>query len=146
MKTFDYIGINRYFLTICSRQRTRVFVDHDVALVLLQLARTADVDHIAVIAYCFMPDHLHALVEGTRVDSDFQRFVRVFKQRSSFEWKRRTGNALWQRSYFEHVLRDDEDLFGVARYILTLSTRSRSHTANATASSCRRLATITSSV
>jgi REP element-mobilizing transposase RayT len=93
MKTFDYIGINRYFLTICSRQRTRVFVDHDaVALVLLHLARTADVEHVAVIAYCFMPDHSHALAEGTRMDSDFQRFVRVFKQRSSFEWKRRTGN------------------------------------------------------
>jgi hypothetical protein len=25
---------------------------------------------------------------------------------------------LWQRGYFEHVLRDDEDSFGVARYIL----------------------------
>jgi len=25
---------------------------------------------------------------------------------------------LWQRSYFEHVLRDDEDPFQVARYIL----------------------------
>ena len=25
---------------------------------------------------------------------------------------------LWQRSYFERVLRDDEDVVGVARYLL----------------------------
>ena len=119
LKTFDYSGFNRYFLTICSRGRARVFLDHDaVSLILLQLARTADVEHVAVLAYCFMPDHLHALVEGTRMDSDFQRFVRVFKQRSSFAWKDRTGATLWQRSYFEHVLREDEDAFAVARYVL----------------------------
>jgi hypothetical protein len=28
------------------------------------------------------------------------------------------NSELWQRSYFEHVLRDDEDSFQVARYIL----------------------------
>ena len=118
LETFDYMGLHRYFLTICTEDRARVFVRADgVHLVLVELSRTS-VDHFAVIAYCFMPDHLHLLVEGTRDDSDFQRFVRVFKQRSSFHWKRRTGSELWQRSYFEHVLRDDEDTFGVARYIL----------------------------
>jgi hypothetical protein len=28
------------------------------------------------------------------------------------------NGELWQRSYFEHVMRDDEDTFQVARYIL----------------------------
>jgi hypothetical protein len=50
--------------------------------------------------------------------ADFRAFVRIFKQRSAFEWKRRCGTPLWQRSYFEHVLRDDEDTIGVAKYIL----------------------------
>jgi REP-associated tyrosine transposase len=65
-----------------------------------------------------MPDHIHTLVEGKHPAADFREFVRIFKQRSSFEWKRRHGTMLWQRSYFEHVLRDDEDTVGVARYIL----------------------------
>jgi putative transposase len=65
-----------------------------------------------------MPDHLHALVEGMRDDCDLRRLARVFKQRSSFQWKRRMKGDLWQRSYFEHVLRDDEDTFQVAQYIL----------------------------
>jgi len=83
-----------------------------------QLVHVADVERFFVIAYCFMPDHLHALVKGTDRASDFRRFVRLFKQRSAFHWKRRYGQILWQRSYFEHVLRDDEAMLGVARYIL----------------------------
>lgn len=87
-------------------------------MVLAQLSRTASDYAFDVIAYCFMPDHLHALVEGTSPTADFREFARVFKQRSSYEWKRAHGLILWQRNYFEHVLRDDEDTVGVVRYIL----------------------------
>ena len=65
-----------------------------------------------------MPDDLHALVEGMNVSSDFQKYIRMYKQRTSFAWKRRTGLKLWQRGYFDRVLRADEDTFAVAGYIL----------------------------
>src|SRR5262245_38440207 len=119
LKTFDYLGCYRYFLTICTYDRTRLFVDdQSVRLVLMQLSRTAGDQWFVVIAYCFMPDHVHILVEGNHPAADFCEFVRIFKQRSAFAWKQRSGTALWQRGYFEHVLRDDEDTIGVARYIL----------------------------
>ena len=73
---------------------------------------------MAVIAYCFMPDHLHLLVEGTDPASQLTEFVRIFKQRSSFHWKKAFGSELWQRSYFERVLRGDESSIDIARYIL----------------------------
>jgi putative transposase len=119
LKKFDYFGFYRYFLTICTYHRTRIFIHgQSVDLVLMQLSRTADDQRFLVIAYCFMPDHLHLLVEGNHPAADFREFVRIFKQRSSFAWKRRKGTTLWQRSYFEHVLRDDEDTTGLAKYIL----------------------------
>ena len=70
-----------------------------------------------------MPDHLHLLCEGTCPSSDFKEFVRVYKQRSSFAWKQGTGFELWQRGYFDRVLRADEDTVAVARYILQNSVR-----------------------
>ena len=119
LKTFDYLGFHRYFLTICTYERARLFVnDQSVELVLPQLSRTTDDQRFLVIAYCFMPDHVHMLVEGNHPTADFREFVRIFKQRSSFVWKQRNETALWQRSYFEHVLRNDEDTIGVAKYIL----------------------------
>jgi putative transposase len=119
LRGFSYRGGYRYFLTLCTIDRRRCFVDRSaVGLVREQLRLAADSHRVAVIAYCFMPDHLHVLVEGLTPDASLQEFARVFKQRSSFYWRRHTGIALWQRSYFEHVLREDEDTITVARYIL----------------------------
>ena len=116
---FDYTGGYRYFLTICTQGRARVFMTRDaVEVVLAQLLQSARDEHMAVIAYCFMPDHLHLLVEGTDPVSQLTKFVRVFKQRSAFHWKRVFGSELWQRSYFERVLRSHESSIEVARYIL----------------------------
>ena len=65
-----------------------------------------------------MPDHLHLLVETTTDASNLQEFVRVFKQCSSYHWKTVFGHVLWQRSYFEHVLREGESPVKAARYLL----------------------------
>ena len=116
---FDYTGFYRYFLTICVLNRSRVFVEGGaVDLVMVELTRTANDVRFSAIAYCFMPDHMHVLVEGTHPAADFREFVRIFKQRSAFRWRQQRGTVLWQRSYFERVLRDDEDTAGVAKYLL----------------------------
>ena len=119
LRAFDYIGLHRYFLTICAWNRAKVFTAaENVDAVLTEFRRTNNDRMFAGIAYCFMPDHFHALLQGTRDDSDFKEFVRIFKQRSAFRWKRRTGTELWQRGYFDRVLRADEDVVTVARYLL----------------------------
>jgi len=119
LRSFDYVGYYRYFLTICSFDRARVFVsDADVGPVAMRLSQTADAYQFSVIAYCLMPDHMHALVAGEREAADFCEFVRIFKQQTAFDWKRRHTTRLWQRGYIDHVLRDEEDTLAVARYII----------------------------
>ena len=81
------------------------------------LLSTADAHGFRVWAYCFMPDHLHILLQGKGPDALLPVFVRDFKQRSSYVFRQRYGKALWQRSYYDHVLRKDEDIRSVARYI-----------------------------
>jgi putative transposase len=83
-----------------------------------QFLRTL-VDYVFdAIAYCFMRDYLHALVEATSPDCDFAKFVSMFKQRSAFAHKQATGEKLWQESYFDRVLRRDESTLVVVEYIL----------------------------
>jgi putative transposase len=116
---FDYIGPHVYFLTICTFDRSRWFVDpHCANDATVELLRTAAGYGFAVTAYCFMPDHLHTLLEGTRDDSDFVKCAAMFKQRSAFTHARRYGGQLWQHSYFEHVLRRDDDCLAIAAYIV----------------------------
>jgi putative transposase len=119
LKTFDYLGPHRYSLTICTAHRQSPFTTHAVVgLVLEQIARAADEQQFAVIVYCFMPDHVHLLVEGKSADSDGKNFIARAKQYSGFYYKKEHGATLWQRYGFEHTLRDDELTLVVAKYIL----------------------------
>jgi putative transposase len=65
-----------------------------------------------------MPDHLDALVDGTRPDSSFLKCVAMFKQRTAFEYARDRGEVLWHEGFFEHVLRSEDDLEAVAAHIV----------------------------
>ena len=87
-----------------------------------------------------MPDHLHFLVEGISADSDLKKFVSSYKQYTGYHYKKYVSQGfslartekpvaqgfspakkeklrLWQPSYYDHILRRDEDILDVTRYI-----------------------------
>ncbi len=120
LPSFDYRGFHRYFLTFCTFERNPYFRnDPSVELVTAQILRAAAEHRHAVLAYCFMPDHLHLLVEGTTENADLKCFVTRAKQYSGFYYKRATRNTLWQRYGFERVLRADKDARDVVRYVVS---------------------------
>ncbi|HUR34973.1 MAG TPA: transposase [Vicinamibacterales bacterium] len=119
LRTFTYRGLHRYFLTFCTHQRLHHFIEAEaVALVLEQILRAADRESFSVIAYCFMPDHLHLLVEATAVDADGRRFLACAKQLSAYQFARSGRGRLWQRYGYERTLREGDGTLSVARYIL----------------------------
>lgn len=119
LRGFSYHGRHRYSLTFCTNERRPLFTDGaTVELVVRQLMRTSNEQRFSVIAYCFMPDHLHLLIEGSSDDSDGKRFIKLFKQYSGYYYTQQRQETLWQRHGFEHVLRDDETTAEVVRYIL----------------------------
>ena len=119
LREFDYIGPQAYFLTICTDRRSETFRDASVVVrVRDHFLRTGEAYGFEITAYCFMPDHLHALLTATRDDSDFKKFVAMFKQRAGFDHRRETGCPLWQENYYEHVLRTEEAIPAVVGYVL----------------------------
>ena len=65
-----------------------------------------------------MPDHLHWIfwLESGSLGSCLQRF----KSRSARAVNQRAGisGSLWQAGYYDHQLRDQEDLLMQTRYVL----------------------------
>jgi putative transposase len=119
LETFDYLGLHRYFLTFCTHSRRALFNEPRlVDLVLSQMLRAARDEQFAVVAYCFMPDHVHLLVEGQADTSDCLRFIKGAKQYSGYHYSKIIGDRLWQRYGFERVLRNDEATLAVAKYTL----------------------------
>jgi putative transposase len=116
---FSYKGPDRYFLTICTFNRQKFFVDAaTVSDTLLQFRKTSTAEAFEISAYCFMPDHGHFLVEGLTDGSDFTRFCKLAKQRSGRLHARQHGGPLWQEGYYDRVLRESDDSLTVARYLL----------------------------
>ncbi len=113
------MGLHKYFLTLCTGRRQPWFRDADTARsVIAQLLRYAGVLGFDVIAYCVMPDHVHALVEGRTDHADLRLFVHRWKRSTGFEWRRRSSHPLWQEGYFDYILRDEDATAGIVRYIV----------------------------
>ena len=118
LPSFDYLGFYAYALTFCTESRQRHFDEvRTVNVVCAQILRTADESAFAVLAYCFMPDHLHLLVQGLAPDSHLRPFVRLLRQRASVESRTTRLGTLWQEGYFERTLRGLEDVTTAASYI-----------------------------
>ena len=116
----DYLGQQLFFLTICCHRKRRLFVPPEhVDLVLQHFVIAAHEREVAITAYCFMPDHVHALIAGQAECSDLAQFVSLAKQRSGYYFKRVHHTRLWQESYFDRVLRSDEPEMAVIRYIVS---------------------------
>ncbi len=118
LKGFDYTGAYGYLITRNTADRQKRFTSP--ALVDSCLGRLSDLTErhsFEVFAYCFMPDHLHLLLQGTSENSRLDRFMQQFKQITSYHFKQQAGASLWHRSYHDRVLRHEEALSDVANYI-----------------------------
>jgi putative transposase len=114
----DYAGRRTYHITLIANARAELLGDLKFARVCEELLlKTAPSLQFALLAYCFMPDHLHVLLQGESMTSDLLRFVQRFKQITGYRFKHETGDHLWQQSFHDRVLRLDESRDEVARYI-----------------------------
>ena len=119
LEGFSYVGLRQYFLTICTHERLRHFTSETLVRdVYAQFLRTGRENGIAILAYCFMPDHVHLLVEAARDDADLEAFVATAKQRAAYIARQWIRGRLWQPGYFDRILREEDDVFAVARYVL----------------------------
>jgi REP element-mobilizing transposase RayT len=71
-----------------------------------------------LIAWCIMPNHVHALAEqsqGGRLDEIVQTWKSVTAHRVNRLLNR--AGPLWRREYFDRFMRSDEQLFSTRCYI-----------------------------
>jgi REP element-mobilizing transposase RayT len=129
---FDYARPGTTFVTICVEPRRPLLgrVAHGTVvlspigeIVQRQLdaldARFATVELDSAIV---MPDHLHALVVVRDTSGpSISDVVRVFKSLAARAVYEQRGGwvPLWQRSFHDHVVRDEDDLGRCREYIVT---------------------------
>jgi putative transposase len=118
LRPSHYIGQRRYFITICcDGRKPRLHYPPFAQDVLRLLKQYAARYNFLLHAFCVMPDHLHFLAEGTHPTSDVREFVRLFKQHTAFEFRKTSSVRLWEKSYYDYILRPSDSIESVACYI-----------------------------
>jgi putative transposase len=114
----EYVGTGWFFITICVANRRKLFTTPKVCNWFLNIVRRAAATHsFAVHAYCLMPDHVHLLLEGRDPHSNLLAFIKVIKTKTSMPFMRKTGKPLWQKKFYDHILRRNDSPDDIAWYI-----------------------------
>ncbi len=109
-----------YFLTTCTQNSAALFCDVALAREVLSCLLTQrGASRILVFAYCLMPDHLHVLCSPSEDGHSVIRFMDSFKGKSTRVcWSRGVKGKVWQRGFYDHILRSEENLTEIAEYIV----------------------------
>jgi REP element-mobilizing transposase RayT len=139
LRGYDYAAPNWFFVTICVAGRRPILgsiVGTDMKLsefgriverTWLNLPRFYA--NVSLENFVVMPNHVHGIVVIGEVRPtpelaqprrhSLSEVVRGFKSMSAREVNRgaREPRALWQRGYYDHIIRDDADLTRIREYI-----------------------------
>lgn len=108
-----------YSLTMVTDRRIPHFKNFAKARYLINEMRMLhEKELLESLAWVLMPDHLHWLLIVN--ETQLSEIVRIFKGKSSFDLKKsfHLNGVFWQRGFYDHALRKEEDLRAAARYIV----------------------------
>jgi REP element-mobilizing transposase RayT len=126
-----WIAAPIYFLTTCTRNRRPLLARDEVAKILIDEWRSAHERHgWAIGRYVIMPDHVHFFCRPELDAKLLSEFVGSWKSYTSRKINslgrpRSTPAAttLWQREFFDHVLRSTESYSEKWNYVKDNSVR-----------------------
>ena len=144
MDEFDYGQEGAYFVTLCTQNRARIFqMELPVGNGLCAVPKTHTAGNsiihswlketerkfpnIAIDKYVIMPDHLHLIVtiNERHAGRSLPDVMRFFKAMTTNEYIRGVKDGvltpfdgkLWQKSYYDHVIRNQQDYNEIWQYI-----------------------------
>ena len=122
---YDYSTPNYYFITICSWDKTCIFGScsqlNSLGTIAQQLMQEIPVHfpNVKVDKFVIMPNHIHAILilDGqTNLSTVIGQYkAAVTKQYRAF----RPDQKIWQTSFHDHVIRNQEDYERIWAYIDT---------------------------
>lgn len=135
---YDYSQPGAYFITLCVEKRRPILgkIDSSPQVVLSSIGKiVSDVwyslpqrfpclDAISQSIFVVVPDHIHGILQitagGASPSPTLHQILGSFKSITTIETNRllgTPGQKLWQRSAYEHILRNQQDFDEAAGYI-----------------------------
>ncbi|MCF7873319.1 MAG: transposase [Candidatus Omnitrophica bacterium] len=149
LKEYDYAQQGAYFVTICVNNRKCLFGDvFNGEMILNERGRIVQQEwhktgkirkNIELDEFVIMPNHLHGIINivgahcnvplhdrieqfGRSTSNSIPTIVKLFKSTTTKQIniiRNTAGIRLWQRNYYEHVIRNEFELNCIREYIAT---------------------------
>lgn len=137
LKNYEYSDNGVYFITICTKEKQHLFwnvgatsgrppvkpVLSPIGLIAESLIKGIPniYQHVAIEKYTIMPNHIHVLISikretdcGRPMDAPtISRIIQHYKGAVT----KKAGLAVWQKSFYDHIVRDEQDFQQIWSYI-----------------------------
>jgi putative transposase len=138
LKEYDYSEAGAYFVTICTHNREYIFGDiMDCEMKLNEFGQIImdcwnnlpnHYQHLILDISIIMPNHFHGIIIITNVNnvgaglkpaptikkrhglSEIVRAFKTFSSRRINQIRNTHGVPVWQRNYYEHIIRNENEL------------------------------------
>jgi len=108
-----------FSITICTADKIQIFQNEKLAKPIFNNILSGPLSsETELFAVCLMPDHIHFLLSPKnnlsiiKIINRWKIFTTNFIQRQGFE------GPIWQRSFYDHALRKEEDIKTTSEYII----------------------------
>ncbi len=138
IQDFDYGKVGAYFVTICIENRKPVLWNMDAvgaatcrpqSVALSHFGETVDLainqipthySNVKVDHYCIMPNHIHMILSIMTDESGRQIAAPTISTiiGNMKRWvSMKIGYSIWQKSFYDHIIRDCDDYNVRVKYI-----------------------------
>ena len=139
LKGFDYNAPGVYFVTVCTCKMRMLFWENPMCLdsapvegklnfagkIADEIIRALpDIFEVKIEKYVIMPNHIHMLIfvtersVGNGANAMLCRIVGYAKRKISLALREKgVDEIIWQRSFYDHIVRNEEDYKRIWKYI-----------------------------
>lgn len=139
LKDYDYSQAGYYFVTICTNGKKNLFwnvaveatcgISHNI-IPLSKIGKIVDLEinninsiykNVEIDKYVIMPNHIHMIIilcaeDGrSKTAPTISRIIQQFKGSIS----KKVGFPLWQKSFYDRVIRNQQEYKKICEYIET---------------------------
>ena len=113
LKNYNYKSNGYYFITICTHRGKPYIKKYKEIIEKILLSLPERFSGLKIDWYVLMSNHLHMIFVFNEIKRGLPEIIRTFKALVT----RNTKIKIWQRNYYEHIIRNENALLKIREYI-----------------------------
>lgn len=126
LKNYNYQKNGYYFITIVTKNREKILSkvknNHElqiseIGLIIEESIKYMNSENVKIDKYIIMPNHIHIIIKLENSNKSLIKLISNFKRYTSNKIKKNYKIDVWQKSYFDRIIRSEKEYIAMNKYI-----------------------------